>query len=82
MLHHYHQGAFTNTNTNKFILRNKAHIHVCKRTNVKQVVNINIRYIKDKIKTSIRHNKTCKDEDRKKSKKIIQIIMLKKLINK
>ena len=36
----------TNTNTNKFILRNKA--LYMQGTNVKQVVNMNIHYIKDK----------------------------------
>ena len=33
-------------------------------TNVKQVVNMDVNYIKDKIKQNpIRHNKTFKDED-------------------
>ena len=33
-----------NTNTNKFIIRNKAHTCMRAGTNVKQVINMNVHY--------------------------------------
>ena len=56
----------TNTNTNKFIIRNKAHTCMRAGTNVKQVINMNVHYKTKKIIiiiNPIRHNKTFKDED-------------------
>ena len=46
-----HDVTNTNTNTIEFNSQEQSP-YTCKRTNVKQVVNINIHYIKDKIKKS------------------------------